>query len=196
MWSFAAYFVSGVVYRWIPLSIICPYSLIGLTLYLFLRSQRTVRLALSKNGACIFLQFKFCLNFSTFAKTSWKYFGETTFQFHLNFFSFGCNAFYFLAKRIKMMIPEIKFLKPVRTEQIFCDTGIIISPSNFILSPVTVRAILSSLLSAYLIFSMFVSLLLINQSQSLTEILLTYLVRRLLCIYERLCLTCPRFLYV
>ena len=66
--------------RWIPLSIICPYSLIGLALDLFsVCGERHVSF-LSKNGACIFLQFKFCLNFSTFAKTSWKYFGETTFN--------------------------------------------------------------------------------------------------------------------
>ena len=57
----------------------------------------------------------------------------------------------FFAKRINWLIHEIKFLKPVRTQQIFCvlqyedliffvipfsDTGIIILPSNFILYPV------------------------------------------------------------
>ena len=78
MWSFAAYFVLGVAYRWIPLTLICPYSLIGLALYFFGCDERYVSL-LSKNGACIFLQFKFCLNSSTYAKTSWKYFEETTF---------------------------------------------------------------------------------------------------------------------
>ena len=79
----------------------------------------------------------------------------------------------------------------------FSNIGIIISPSNFfcLLLPFA-PSCLSSLLLAYLIFSKFVSLLLINQSQSLTEILPTYLVLWLLCIYERLCLTCPRFLYV
>ena len=55
---------------------------------------------------------------------------------------------------------------------------------------------LSSLLLAYLFFSKFVSLLLIDQSHSLSEILPIYLVFWLLCIYERLCLTRPRFLYV
>ena len=65
----------------------------------------------------------------------------------------------------------------------FSDTGIIISPSNFfcLLLPFA-PSCLSSLLLAYLIFSKFVSLLLIDQSQSLTEILPTYLVFLLLCI--------------
>ena len=65
----------------------------------------------------------------------------------------------------------------------FCDTRIIISTSNFILSPVTV------LLAIFIIgLFNFVSLLYINQSQRLTEILPTYFVLWLLCIYERLSL--------
>ena len=52
----------------------------------------------------------------------------------LIFFSFGRNAFYFLAKRFNLSIPEtLNFLVIA-----FSDTGIIISPSNFILFPVTV----------------------------------------------------------
>ena len=76
----------------------------------------------------------------------------------------------------------------------FSDTGIIISPSNlFCLLLPFAPSCLSSLLLAYLIFSKFVSLLLIDWSQSLTETLPTYLVLWMWYIYERLCLTCPRF---
>ena len=80
----------------------------------------------------------------------------------------------------------------------FSDTGIIISPSNFILSPLTLCTILLVIfiIGVFNFFSKFVSLLLIDQSQSLTEILLTYLVLWLLFIYAQLCLTCPCFLYV
>ena len=79
----------------------------------------------------------------------------------------------------------------------FSDTGILFRLQIlFCLLLPFASSCLSSLLLAYLIFSKFVSLLLIDQSQSLTEILPTYLVLWLLCIYERLCLTCPRFLYV
>ena len=46
--------------------------------------------------------------------------GKLPFNSILIFFSFGRNVFYFLAKRINWLIPEIKFLKPVRLKQIFC----------------------------------------------------------------------------
>ena len=76
----------------------------------------------------------------------------------------------------------------------FSDTGITTSPSIlfYLLLPFA-PFYLSSLLLAYLIFPKFVSLLLIDKSQSVTEILQNYLVPWLLCIYERRCLTRPRF---
>ena len=119
------------------------------------------------------------------------------------------------------MIPEIKFLKPVRPKQIFCvlkvrrlnflvipfsDTGIIISPSNFILFPVTVRAVLLVIFIIGLFNFLQVCKFIIDKSESESNRNLNDLFSTLAVMYLRttlsdssslfVCLTRPRFLYV
>ena len=79
----------------------------------------------------------------------------------------------------------------------FSDTGMIILPSNFILSPVTVRTVLLDIFIVGLFNFLHVCKFIIDKSEpESTEILPTYFVLWLLCICKRLCLTCPRLLYV
>ena len=88
--------------------------------------------------------FSFCSNFSTFAKTSWKFLGETTLIFSASpvmHSTFWQNVLIGWYQRLNFW-----------------------NQSNL------------NKFSVYLIFSKFVSLLLIDQSQSLTENLPTYLV--------------------
>ena len=78
----------------------------------------------------------------------------------------------------------------------FSDTGIIISPSNFILSPVTVRALLLVIFIIGLFNFLQVCKFFIDRTEPVSNWNLTDLLSTLLYIYERLCLAHPRFLYV
>ena len=84
---------------------------------------------------------------------------------------FSTNTFYFL------VIP-------------FSDSGIIISPSNFVLSPVTVRVVLLVLFIIGLFNFLQVCKFIIDKSEPESNWNLTDLFSTLFC------LTCPRFLYV
>ena len=78
----------------------------------------------------------------------------------------------------------------------FSDTGIIISPSNFILSPVTVRADLIAFFIIGLFNFIQVCKLIIDKSEPESNWNLTDLFSTLTVKYLRTTLTCPRFLYV
>ena len=155
MWSFAAYFVSGVAYRWIPRSIIFPYSRIGQALYSFF-------LVVANGTFCFFLKlrriFSFSSNFALILvdlpRPTENTSGKLHFSSIINFSASAVMHSTFLqnlligrSHRLNFWNTQTNFLcSSVQRLNflfiLFSDTGIIISSSNSLLSPVTVRTVL------------------------------------------------------